>query len=199
LTSNYISGLWSASAARYLNFKGQAAKIMVAAPEASPKRQRILIVEDEPFITLALEGMLPDLGFDVAGSAAKVSAALELIGRERIDCAILDVNLGLQRIDPVADVLAARGCPFIFTTGYSVPGLPARHAGRAVLQKPFGVTQLALLLRAEFGSPASEWFTTDAVHSPVESRPGDRRPAARRGAESSNTNLLTRQALRGGV
>jgi CheY-like chemotaxis protein len=186
-------------AARYLNFKDQAAKIMVAAPDASPKRPRILIVEDEPFITLALEGMLPDLGFDVAGSAAKVSAALELIGRERIDCAILDVNLGLQRIDPVADVLAARGCPFIFTTGYSVPGLPARHAGRAVLQKPFGVTQLATLLRAEFGSPASEWFNTDAVHSAGEPRPGDRRPAARRGAESSNTNLLTRQALRGGV
>ncbi|MGH6800593.1 MAG: response regulator [Methylocella sp.] len=126
---------------------------MVADTEAAPKKQRILIVEDEPFIVLALESMLLELGFDVAGSAAQVSAALELIGREQIDGAILDVNLGLQRIDPVADLLAARACPFFFTTGYGISGLPARHAGRAVLQKPFGLEQLFTLLRAEFGSP----------------------------------------------
>ena len=48
---------------------------MAAATEVLPKRQRILIVEDEPFIRLALEAMLPELGFDVAGSAAQISAA----------------------------------------------------------------------------------------------------------------------------
>src|SRR5579875_1913750 len=104
--------------------------MMAAAPEASSKRQRILIVEDEPFIRLALEAMLPDLGYEVAGSASVVSNALDLIESEQIDCAILDVNLGLQRIDPVADLLAARGCPFVFTTGHGVSGLPSRHAGR---------------------------------------------------------------------
>jgi CheY-like chemotaxis protein len=140
---------------------------MVADTEASPKRQRILIVEDEPFIALALEAMLLELGFDVAGSAAKVSAALELLGRERIDGAILDVNLGSQRIDPVADILAARACPFFFTTGYAIAGLPARHAGRAVLQKPFGLEQLFTVLRAEFGSPVDNrrGFETDATLS----------------------------------
>lgn len=174
---------------------------MAAASEASPKRPRILIVEDEPFITLALEAMLPELGFDVAGSAAQVSTALALIDREQIDGAILDVNLGLHRIDPVADRLAARACPFIFTTGYSISGLPARHAGRAVLQKPFGVEQLATLLRREFGSAADEQspFGTDGVHSPGNSLPGDRRPAVRRGSDAANAKILTREALRGGA
>jgi DNA-binding response OmpR family regulator len=125
---------------------------MVADTEAAPKKQRILIVEDEPFIALALEAMLLELGFDVAGSAAQLSVALELIGREQIDGAILDVNLGSQKIGPVADILAARACPFFFTTGYDISGIPARHAGRAVLQKPFGWEQLCSLLRAEFGS-----------------------------------------------
>jgi CheY-like chemotaxis protein len=140
---------------------------MVAETEAAPKRQRILIVEDEPFIALVLEAMLLELCFDVAGSAAKVSAALELIGRERIDGAILDVNLGSQRIDPVADILAARACPFFFTTGYGIAGLPTRHAGRAVLQKPFGLEQLFTVLRAEFGSPVDNrcGFETDATLS----------------------------------
>jgi DNA-binding response OmpR family regulator len=150
---------------------------MVVDTEAAPKRQRILIVEDEPFIALALEAMLLELGFDVAGSAAQVSAALELIGREQIDGAILDVNLGSQRIDPVADILAARACPFFFTTGYGISGLPARHAGRAVLHKPFGLEQLFTVLRAEFGSPIDDrcGFKTDATLSP-----GDRQlPACR--------------------
>jgi CheY-like chemotaxis protein len=165
---------------------GQAENIMAAAPEASPKRQRLLIVEDEPFITLALEAMLPELGFEVAGSAAQVSAALELIGREQVDGAILDVNLGLQRIDPVADVLAARACPFIFTTGYSISDLPARHARRAVLQKPFGLEQLATLLQAEFGSPLDEpsKFKPDPKHSP-----GDRRSTPRRATDASTPSI----------
>lgn len=111
---------------------------MVADTEAAAKKQRILIVEDEPFIALALEAILLELGFDVAGSAAQLSVALELIGREEIDGAILDVNLGSQNIGPVADILAARACPFFFTTGYDISGIPARHAGRPVLQKPFG-------------------------------------------------------------
>jgi hypothetical protein len=81
-----------------------------------------LIVEDEPFIALALEAMLFGLGYNVAGSAGQVSAALELVGRERIDGAILDVNLGSERVDPVADILAARACPFFFTTGFSDGG-----------------------------------------------------------------------------
>jgi CheY-like chemotaxis protein len=131
---------------------------MVANTEAAPERQRILIVEDEPFIAVALEAMLLELGFDVAGSAAQVSAALELIGRERIDGAILDVNLGSQKVDPVADILAARACPFFFTTGYGISGLPARHAGRAVLQKPFGSEQLFKVLRAEFGFPIDDRY-----------------------------------------
>ena len=160
-------------------FKRSSSNIMVAGKETAPNRQRILIVEDEPFIALAIEAMLLEVGFDVAGSAAQISTALELIGRERIDGAILDVNLGSQRIDPVADILAARACPFFFTTGYSISGLPARHAGRAVLQKPFGLEQLLAVLRAEFGSPADNrrGAATDAAGSPSDRQPPSRHRA----------------------
>ena len=36
----------------------------------------------------------------------------------------------LQKVDPVADALAAQGCPFVFTTGYGRVGVPER------LQRP---------------------------------------------------------------
>lgn len=125
---------------------------MTLAAATATASKRILVVEDEPFIALSLADTLCELGFVVAGCVSNVAAALELIGREQIDGALLDVNLGSQRIDPVADLLAKRSCPFIFTTGYGPSGIPAAYANRAVLQKPFGMNDLALILRAEFGA-----------------------------------------------
>lgn len=112
-------------------------------------KPRILIVEDEPFIALTLEDMLDELGFAVAGTVSHISEAIDLIGREAIDGALLDVNLGTQKIDPVADLLAERGCPFIFTTGYGRSGIPSSHADRPVLQKPFRLDDLAAILSSE--------------------------------------------------
>ncbi len=125
----------------------------LAAEDTGHWKRRILIVEDEPFIALTLEDMLFELGFIVAGCVADVPAALALIGREEIDGALLDVNLGSQKIDPVADLLAERACPFVFTTGYGRAGVPAAYADRAVLQKPFGMDDLATILRNELGPP----------------------------------------------
>ena len=116
-----------------------------------PAKSRILIVEDEPFIALTLEDMLEELGFALAGTVSQVSEALDLIGRATLDCALLDVNLGSEKIDPVADLLAERGCPFIFTTGYGRSGIPSAHSERPVLQKPFRMDDLAQVLRANLG------------------------------------------------
>ena len=124
---------------------------MVSKPEGPAARKRVLLVEDEPLIALALESTLSELGFDVVATATRISSALKAAGRETIDCAILDVNLGSQRVDAVADTLAARGCPFFFMTGYATSDLPSRHAARAVLQKPFRLEQLLATLRTEFG------------------------------------------------
>ncbi len=110
---------------------------------------RILVVEDEPFISLMLDEMLKELGFDVAASVSRVAAALDFIGKENFDLALLDVNLGTEKIDPVADLLAQSGCPFVFTTGYGQSGAPAAHADHVVLQKPFRIDDLAAALQSE--------------------------------------------------
>jgi CheY-like chemotaxis protein len=112
-------------------------------------KPRVLIVEDEPLIALALEEALMELGFSIAGTVSQIPEALDLISREVFDVALLDVNLGLQKIDPVADVLAQRQCPFVFTTGYDRSGLPRAHSHRAVLEKPFHADELAGAVCAE--------------------------------------------------
>ena len=114
-------------------------------------KARILIVEDEPFIALTLEDMLDELGFALVGTVSSVTEALEIAGREQVDCALLDVNLGSEKIDPVADLLAQRGCPFIFTTGYGRSGIPAAHSERPVLQKPFRMDDLSSVLKTTLG------------------------------------------------
>jgi CheY-like chemotaxis protein len=150
----------------------RALNIMVGGAETTPRRHRILIVEDESLIAVALESMLSEIGYDVVGTVAQVSPALEVIGREQIDGAILDVNLGSQRVDAIADVLAARACPFVFMTGCDVSEVPARHAGHAVLQKPFRLEKLLSALQREFGSDARSGrrFEIDSTRSRVDRR-----------------------------
>jgi DNA-binding response OmpR family regulator len=124
--------------------------------EGESIKKRVLLVEDELLIAIALESTLRELGFDIIASVTGVSSALQVIGRERVECAVLDVNLGSQRIDAVADALAARNCPFIFMTGYAATDVPPRHRDRTVLQKPFRLEQLLAALHAEFGLAADE-------------------------------------------
>lgn len=111
--------------------------------------RRILIVEDDPFIALALEETLTELGLVVVGSARNVSSALLMAGGQQLDVALLDVNIDPETIDPVADLLAERECPFIFTTGYGRAGLPEAHACRPIVEKPFYVDELVQALREE--------------------------------------------------
>ena len=59
-----------------------------------------------------------------------------------IDVAVLDVNLNGQLSYPVADALAARGIPFVFSTGYGKDRLPDGYRSFPVLQKPFHVDEL---------------------------------------------------------
>jgi CheY-like chemotaxis protein len=111
--------------------------------------RRVLIVEDEPFIAMTIEEMLTDFSCVLAGTASQISEALALIAICKPDAAVLDVNLGAQKIDPVADELARLGCPFIFTTGYGRTGVPHQHKTHGVVEKPFRAEDLASALAQE--------------------------------------------------
>ena len=66
-----------------------------------------------------------------------------------LDIALLDVNIGHDTIDPVADAVAARSLPFVFTTGHGRAGLPEAYRDRAIVEKPFYVDEILRALREE--------------------------------------------------
>ena len=109
---------------------------------------RILIVEDNPYIAIALEEMLGEQGLVIAGVAGALDDALLLAASASLDVALLDVNIGDRRIDPVAEALVARGKPFVFTTGYGRAGLPEAFVDRPVVEKPFYIEEILDALRS---------------------------------------------------
>ena len=109
---------------------------------------RVLIIEDEALLGFEIETILSRAGYEVLGPAATVRTALELIGREPIDAALLDLNLGQEKSFPVADALDDRSVPFVFVTGYSVEVIPERHKRRPVVMKPYRPEMLLAALSA---------------------------------------------------
>jgi len=106
------------------------------------KDLRVLVVEDEALVALQLEDMLTELGCAVIGPASRVGQALELLGGEPVEVAVLDLNIAGELVYPVADELGNRGLPYIFVTAYGRSGLTEPYRGRPVLEKPFARREL---------------------------------------------------------
>lgn len=111
-----------------------------------PVRPRVLVVEDESLVAMLIEDMLSDMGYEVVAVAARFDQALEAARTIGADLAILDLNLAGTRTDAVAEVLRARGIPFMFATGYGAAGVTAEWSHVPVVQKPFQESDLSRAL-----------------------------------------------------
>ena len=86
---------------------------------------RILVVDDEPLISMLVENWLGELGCKVVGPARTVADGLALADGQ-LDGAILDVNLAGGTCYPLANALRLRGVPLAFATGDA--GLDEAHS-----------------------------------------------------------------------
>jgi CheY-like chemotaxis protein len=108
---------------------------------------RVLLVEDEGLVAIMLEDLLADLGCEVSCSASTVAQALDwLRAGGEADAALLDVNLDGEPVFPVAEILAERGVPFAFTTGYA-QSHDSRFREAPFIGKPIRPDRLAEVLR----------------------------------------------------
>jgi CheY-like chemotaxis protein len=107
---------------------------------------RVFVVEDEFAVLMLMEDMLMELGCELVGTASRMADAIAGAENSGCDAAVLDVNINGQPIDPVAELLAARNVPMVFSTGYGRTGIDPRWREHPVLQKPYRVEELAAAL-----------------------------------------------------
>ena len=112
---------------------------------------RLMVVEDELLVSMLLEDILTDLGAEVAGPYGRLADGLAAAKVERFDGAILDLNLAGQQAEPLADLLLARGVPFVFITGYQRDSIDRRYANVPVLPKPIDASALEGVLLTLLG------------------------------------------------
>ncbi len=112
-------------------------------------KQRILIVEDDPFIAMDIEAaVLDDLGHGTEVIVVDSLRDAQNLAEDDVDCALLDVDVVGGKTFDVALKLRARGTPFAFVSG-SCP-LTCRRSwpGRFSSASPF--------------TPATSWASSRA-------------------------------------
>lgn len=129
-----------------------------AAPaSARPTREqlagaRVLVVEDDRLQAGMLGRWLESIGCAVVGPALTLGEAVRFACTERLDAALLDVDLGGATSEAAATVLADVGTPFAFLTGYGHrDAIPARFSAAPRLFKPVDLDDLERALAGIVG------------------------------------------------
>lgn len=107
---------------------------------------RVLVVEDEAIIALAIEDMLAELGCNAVGPALTAEAAKRHAQSDEFDAAVLDINLRGESSEGVAWALRDRGVPFCFSTGYESGDVPSGFEAVPLLRKPYTAENLGAVL-----------------------------------------------------
>lgn len=143
--------------ARYLRQQAAAA----AAPEpgrALPpvaEGLSILVVEDNMLIALDTEHALRRLGARSVEIAGSVAEAMRILDAGGVQAAVIDVHLGEETSQAIADRLAHEGLPFAFATGYhDRVMIPREHREVPVIRKPGTVEKLAEVLAGLLEQPS---------------------------------------------
>jgi DNA-directed RNA polymerase specialized sigma24 family protein/CheY-like chemotaxis protein len=120
----------------------------------------VLIIEDEPIISMELESIVDELGHGVIATARSHAEAIAAIADDNPGLVLADVNLadGSSGIDAVNEILHSVRVPVIFITGYPERLLTGERPEPAFLiTKPFRrETVKAVISQALFFDQAAQ-------------------------------------------
>jgi DNA-binding response OmpR family regulator len=131
---------------------------------------KILVVEDNYLFAQVICDFVVDCGMEAIGPACGLETGLVYAREAPIDGAILDINLDGRFSFPICVVLAQRGIPFCFLTGYSDLALvPQQFRSLPLVSKPFEPKEMQdaieMMLSGQPGGPLAR-----AASSTVRSR-----------------------------
>jgi DNA-directed RNA polymerase specialized sigma24 family protein/CheY-like chemotaxis protein len=83
-------------------------------------RTSVLIIEDEPLISMQLEDLVKSLGHEICGTAATRTQAQQVVAENSPGLVLADIQLadGSSGLDAVNDILEIDSIPVIFITAY---------------------------------------------------------------------------------
>jgi len=113
----------------------------------------VLIVEDNMIIAIDEESAMTEMGFNRVHLASSVASAMLIIARGELNFAVLDVNLGIETSEPIAEELHRIGVPFLFASGYD-KGLERLTSkfDAPLLKKPFTSDDLIAAVEAHMAA-----------------------------------------------
>jgi len=116
--------------------------------------RRVLIVEDEVIVAFNMECEVQDAGGEIVGPAHTLAEAQKLLA-ERIDVAILDINICGQSVWPIAKVLRERGIPYVLASANCGDAHAVNPAFTSVpcFDKPVAMPRLIAALAALVAAP----------------------------------------------
>jgi PAS domain S-box-containing protein len=137
--------------------KGAARSPLLAVPDRrrTLEGKRVLVIEDEPLVSMEIESNLANAGCEIVGPAATLDRAKSLVETADYDAALVDVNLKGQPVDELATLLTKKNRPFAFVTGYGRDALPSGFRGAVILGKPFSADQLLATTEVLLYQPSS--------------------------------------------
>ena len=97
---------------------------------------KVLIVEDQFYIAAEMRGMVVQRGGQVVGPVKSQVTAEQALETTSVDLAILDVNLGQDRVYTLARRLLDDHIPVVFATGYESWALEAGFSHLPLMAKP---------------------------------------------------------------
>jgi CheY-like chemotaxis protein len=122
---------------RLADHKSASERLVVMHIEIDEGIGSVLIVEDEMIVAMLMEELVRELGVDEVYVCTDAASALDVVANKAIDLAVLDMKVRDGTTGAVADALADKGIPFIFSSGSDIGALPDRHAARPMVSKPF--------------------------------------------------------------
>ena len=113
----------AAQAAQIMDMQTSEVEALVAEAIGEIDREQstsVLIIEDEPLISMQLEDLVKSVGHEVFGTAATRTQATAMIGADLPGLVLADIQLadGSSGLDAVDDILAIAKVPVIFITAY---------------------------------------------------------------------------------
>jgi chemotaxis response regulator CheB len=108
----------------------------------------IFLVEDEVLIRMMIADMVEEHGHRVVAEAGNVQDARALAETIFLISPFSISTSSVPSIAPVATIIARRGLPFFFVSGYGLAGRPKAFIERPALQKPVSISILGETINA---------------------------------------------------